>query len=332
MSEFPNPPNQDDLRVELRRRTILISAASHGSRTQPSLSLDGIVVSQSIGTTDWLVSPPSQSSKYQPFPLFHPLRLQSQLDFTFADGDSHHLLKTTDLSEEDHQEISQTSNANASSSTSSTHEESHSSITEIDVLYTRLRPGQMLYIPPLWTYQTLATSTSVAIVVPTGRDPLKLKLDAIARHPNVKSIASKASEQEDPQQDLDFRIHSLLRILAPIPRLMWYPNTMQSYEAFHSRLVMGKMNIAQQMVRQSCLARGGLVIDRPPLPAAPSQEIRELESELTALILGMEKSFEKQESQVISVSLAAESVLFGFLQDPQLTHSFLHECEHYWND
>lgn len=324
MSEFPNAPKQEEFKVELRGRNILISAASQGIRTQPRASLDTNVICQAIGTTDWILSPPSQFSRYATFPLSHPLRLQSQLEVArvSVDSSSNSHLKTMPLSDslEDSIEFE------------SSHLDGLSDLDgpPIEVQYTRLRPGQILVVLPLWTAQMVASSTSVHLLAPLANHPLKALLSTISTHENIARITSMALEREDPQQDLNFRIQSIHRILAPFPRISWYNLLMQSYEVFHASIVVGKMNIAQQMVGKSC----ELIFDDLVAAAAnrevPSQELLKLEEKLYSLVKESFDSMEKPEEKVIALSLAAESVIFGILQDSQLTHSFLHKCEPLW--
>lgn len=288
---------------------------------------------QAVGTSDWLLSAPKEAQKYRFYPSLHPLGLQTQLGANqlSATGLYGIDLDSDILTEGAHDPSTQASD-----------------IASIDVDFIRLIPGQILYIPPFWTAQSLASATSVTISTDLSEPTdLEERLKAIRIHPKFAALGNLISEvmkQEmisnlnkeaeadadsdvsvDPEVWLREKILSLIRILkSSLADTDWKADLLDSYETFHTQIVVGKGDFAHRVIVKACsiseVISGG---DSQDLDSKLRKTLFSAEQEISALL---KHTLAEAPDRRIASSLIAESALFATLQDADVIHGFLHEC------
>lgn len=290
---------------------------------------------QAVGTSDWLLSPPTEASKYSFYPALHPLAFQTQIGAPHLSASG---LYGIDL--------------NSDLLTGATTDEIRRDISLIEADFIRLIPGQILVIPPYWTAQSLASATSVTVSMPIyDTVDLEVRLKAIRNYPRFTDISNTISEvmkaessskvqegdettghkegEVDPELWLREKLLSLIRILnTALAGEEWYSTLLDSYETFHTQIASVKADFAHRVIGKAC-SISEVISDgqSSTLDSKLRAKLSHHESEVSSLL---KSTLDQSSERHIAASLVAESALYAVLQETESIHSFLHECESLW--
>lgn len=293
---------------------------------------------QAVGTSDWLLSPPTEASKYRFYPSLHPLAFQTQI------GAPH-------LSVSGLYGIDLDSDILSGGATEG-NIQGAGDVSSIDVDFVRLIPGQILVVPPYWTAQCLASATSVTLSTSIYEPvDLEVRLKAIRNYPRFTDIgntiseviksenpskqqegdekASNAEFEVDPELWLREKLLSLIRILnGALSGEDWYNPLLDSYETFHTQVVAGKADFAHRVIGKAC-SISEVISDgkSSSIDSKLRNKLFQFESEISTLL---KSTLDLSTERHIAASLVAESALYAVLQEAESIHSFLHECENLW--
>ena len=339
MREFHDAPSSNEMTSELKDRTLKLTLLSHRAQTLPYLTLSGQFIMQSVGTSDWLLAPPTEAQKFHPYPLLHPLALQTQLEDSHLSSSGLHGidLNSDILTEGAGEWVNQ-----------------GAEIESISVDYIRLVPGQLLFIPPYWTAQSMASATSVTLSTSDlDSTDIEARLKAIRDDPRFSKISdiisdvmkrearkesnqneemqSEALGEVDPEVWLREKILSLIRILkTSLHGHDWYSGLFDSYETFHNQIAATKADFAHRVVGKAC-SIGEITSEGKSLSLDSKirAALAQVEAELsTSLSNTLEVSTEPK----IASGLIAESAIYAVLHEADVMHSFLHECQKLWSN
>lgn len=333
--EFEGAPRNEHYQAELKDQSVKAILMSKGAKALSSMSLSGRLYMQGSGTSDWLVSSPSEVNRFNPYPFLHPLSLQSQLDTE--------TLILPDISTMDFSQLSIDDTVLLANSAGS-----------IEAQYVSLLPGQLLYVPALWNAQFVTKSTSViAMVELNDGKVLETRLKEISQngpfkqvgeniellwkesHKNAHGEGEKEGENPtdiNPELLIREKILSLVRILhGSFFGSQTYSDVFTSYEAYHSHIVATKSDLIHKVVSKACdtpeMTTTGehFNFDEKVRQALAPEEQRIIKEVRDALEIAKDST-----DRPIVQRLFAEAIMYAALQDGSVIHNFLHDCSVLW--